>query len=68
MHISVGSVRQEAAGGADFDKERNIEFNSVINIRESHSGLLGKNPITGLRIKWQYNSKAFHRILHFATS
>jgi len=53
--------RKETAGRADFDKEKDIEFNNVINFRESHSGLLGKNPITGLRLKRQCNSKAFHR-------
>jgi hypothetical protein len=68
MHISVGAFRKEISGRADFDKEKSIEFNDVIYFRENHSGLLGKNPITGLRIKGQYNSKAFHRILLFATS
>jgi hypothetical protein len=68
MHISVGLVRKETAGRADFDQEKDMEFDNVINFRENHSGFLGKNPITGLGIGWQYNSKAFHRLLHFATS
>ena len=64
----LGRCREETAGRAEFDKEKDIEFNNVINFRESRSGLLGKNPITGLRIKQQYDSKAFRRILHFVTS
>ena len=47
----LGVFRKETAGREDFDKEKPIEFNDVINIRENHSGLLGKNPITGLRLK-----------------
>jgi len=53
MHISAGLVRKETAGRVDFDKVKDIECNNLINFRENHSGLPGKSPITGLRIKWQ---------------
>jgi hypothetical protein len=42
MHIAVGLVRSETAGRADFDKEKDIEFNHVVNSRENHLELLDK--------------------------
>jgi hypothetical protein len=70
MHISVGVFRKETAGRADFDKEKDIEFNNVINFRENHSGLLGKNPITGRRINGNIilrRSKGYYVLPHLDT-
>jgi hypothetical protein len=42
MHISVGVFRKETAGRADFDKERHIEFNDVINFRRKPLRIAGQ--------------------------
>ena len=68
IHIAVALVPRKTAGRADFDKEKGHSIEACYKFPRKPPRIAGQNPITGLRTKGQYNSKAFHRLLHFGKS